>query len=227
MVQESFDCYLLDIEGTICPISFVKETLFPFFLQNLSKIIEHPTDDQLTILSKFNINDSTELYNHINNLVLNDIKDPILKQLQGHVWQEGYENGLIKAPIYQDSIEFIKDNGNRIYIYSSGSVRAQKLLFEFVACNDGKETIDLRPSILDYFDINTSGVKTESSSYDKIAKTIEHSEHRERILFLSDNPKELEAASSAGLSTRLVIRPGNAPVEDDTKYTSIRSLSEL
>jgi enolase-phosphatase E1 len=36
----SVNTLVLDIEGTVCPIMFVKETLFPYFLAKLPLVLE-------------------------------------------------------------------------------------------------------------------------------------------------------------------------------------------
>ncbi|GMM45218.1 hypothetical protein DAPK24_017930 [Pichia kluyveri] len=93
---------VLDIEGTICPISFVKDELFPFFLKQLPNYLDkysfplkdsnESMDDIEKILIQFpnEANQSKDLLiEYINDLVNRDIKDPVLKQLQGFIWENG------------------------------------------------------------------------------------------------------------------------------------------
>jgi methionine salvage enolase-phosphatase E1 len=40
-------------------------------------------------------------------------------------------------------------------------------------------------------------------------------------------PRELDAARAAGMQVRLVVRPGNAPVDAAERYEVLRSLDEL
>ena len=124
------DTVILDIEGTVCPITFVKDTLFPYFIEKLPSILDkfqYPlsntsasSDDQvLNILKQLpdNITKSSEsIYKHFKNLVDQDIKDPILKSLQGLIWKQGYENNELQAPIYQDSIEFIESFPTKVVL---------------------------------------------------------------------------------------------------------------
>lgn len=51
----------------------------------------------------------------------------------------------------------------------------------------------------------------------------------EEILFLSDNVKEVDAATEAKMRSILVDRPGNAPVsdEDRKRLDVVDSLSEI
>lgn len=255
------DTVILDIEGTVCPITFVKDTLFPYFIKKLPSILQKfqyplPTtttsdnddddDPVLNILKQLpeNIIQSWEsIFNHFKNLVDQDIKDPILKSLQGLIWKQGYENNELKAPIYQDSIKFIesfptvksKDNQRKIYIYSSGSIKAQILLFGHVKNSSttttsiDNDTIDLNDKLNGYFDITTVGFKNQSNSYIKILQEIDKSQYPQSVLFLSDNINEVNAAINAGMKSYIVIRPGNSPINDEDKkfHKIIYSLDEL
>ena len=72
-------------------------------------------------------------------------KFPPWKTLQGILWRQSYESGNVKAPLYEDvmpAMRALKDAGVKIYIYSSGSVEAQKLLFAHTAEGDIRDLID-------------------------------------------------------------------------------------
>ncbi|KAG7905893.1 hypothetical protein KL906_004963 [Ogataea polymorpha] len=220
---------ILDIEGTICPISFVKDVLFPYFLQQLPALLdqyqypllEDSSDPIKTILLKFPQDKTASrdlLHTHIKALVDNDVKDSVLKELQGLVWAKGYHEGTIKAPLYQDAIQAMytwsTHKDKKVYIYSSGSVQAQKLLLQYVRSIDEPESApgkDLNELVSGYFDTTIAGPKIQTSSYSKIAEKINSSPNE--CLFLSDNPKEVAAALEAGMQSYIVVRPGNAPVE--------------
>ncbi|KAF3988955.1 hypothetical protein FT663_03064 [Candidozyma haemuli var. vulneris] len=222
---------ILDIEGTVCPISFVKETLFPYFTNKVSDYLDtvsFPIDSSASELAKTlsgfpseYTQSKDDLLNHIKQLVSNDVKDVNLKAFQGTVWKEGYEKGEIKAPVYPDAIELITSQDNKVYIYSSGSVPAQILLFKHVDVNG--ESKDLTSHISGYFDISTAGYKQEKASYEKIVKEI--GEEASKLTFYSDVTKEIDAAIEAGLEAVVVARPGNAPLteEDVQKYIIIQS----
>lgn len=229
---------ILDIEGTVAPISFVKDTLFPYFLKEISPILsnlQYPissdSKDPITqIVSKFpsNITQSNEsLLSHINSLVKNDVKDSTLKSLQGYIWQNGYEKGALRAPVYDDAIRAIEkwSSDKKVYIYSSGSIKAQKLLFGYVAVGD--ESADYNGYLSGYFDITTSGYKYEKSSYERITNDV--ATDAKNLLFLSDNVAEVKAAVEAGLNSLIVSRPGNAElsVTDKSTYQVIDSFDQL
>lgn len=229
--------FLLDIEGTVCPISFVKDILFPFFISQLPNLISQRGSQQSDteidrILNSFQIDNDDDLMDHISNLVSNDIKDSKLKELQGFVWTKGYEDGSIKAPIYNDAINLIKDPNNNIYIYSSGSIKAQKLLFKYACSFNDKESkmggIDLTPYIKGYFDITTSGPKINTQSYENILNDIPSPDKDEEILFLSDNPLELDAAKKCrNIKIGLVLRDGNNPVDNKQDYPNYSNFNGL
>lgn len=103
-------------------------------------------------------------------------------------------------------------------IYSSGSVVAQKLLFQYT---NATPDADLRRLIEPegYFDTVNAGMKQEKSSYEKIA-----SMRREDVgkwLFLSDNVKEVSAAREAGMQSFVVVREGNAPLSEEERRGNV------
>ena len=118
-----------------------------------------------------------------------DIKAPPLKKLQGLIWESGYRSGAFRSEIFPDAFRALrqwKTDGLRLYVYSSGSVRAQLLYFEF--SSDG----DLRPLFSGHFDTDI-GSKVEPSSYYCIAEHIGATANS--MVFFSDSVKELEAAA--------------------------------
>jgi enolase-phosphatase E1 len=93
----------------------------------------------------------------------------------------------------------------KVAIYSSGSVEAQRLVFRYSTFGD------LTGLITAYFDTRT-GPKQASGSYAAIAEAMKVDPSE--ILFFSDVVRELDAARESGCQTRLVVREGNAPVDD-------------
>jgi len=123
-----------------------------------------------------------------------------LKSLQGLIWEAGYQKGDFKGHIYQDAVAYLKIWKAKevdLYIYSSGSVQAQKLLFAHT------EYGDLTPLFSGYFDTHIGG-KKETKSYEKIAQQIGIPTHQ--LLFLSDIKEELDAAKAAGFQTLWLTR---------------------
>ncbi|XP_062268884.1 enolase-phosphatase E1 isoform X2 [Platichthys flesus] len=152
-----------------------------------------------------------------------DRKSTALKQLQGHMWRSAYASGRIKGEIYQDVIPSIKrwkGQGLKVYVYSSGSVEAQKLLFGHSVEGD----------VLDLFDGHFDtciGTKVEGKSYEKIAAKIGC--QPEEITFLTDVAREAKAAEEAGLNVLVVVRAGNMELTDEERanYKLITSFNQL
>jgi len=216
---------LLDIEGTVCPISFVKETLFPYAIQALPAVLAAKWDDAsfAPYRDAFPAEARTSpaaLQAHVEDLTRRDVKIAYLKNLQGYLWQDGYESGAYATELYPDVLPQLQrwreTDGRALAIYSSGSVFAQKLLFGHVVGGSGNaKTEDVTSWIEAWFDTTNAGLKTEKASYTKIAQELKQSPSD--ILFLSDNVKEVDAAIAAGFQSIVVDRPGNAPLSSDEK----------
>mgnify|MGYP004719365405 CR=1 FL=1 len=99
---------ILVIEGTVAPISFVKDVLFPYFLAKvpaLTSSLEYPlnagSSDAITSTAAQFPPEHTvskeALQEQIESLVHNDIKEAVLKSLQGIGWEQGYDSGELKA----------------------------------------------------------------------------------------------------------------------------------
>ncbi|XP_054583839.1 enolase-phosphatase E1 isoform X3 [Eptesicus fuscus] len=152
-----------------------------------------------------------------------DRKTTALKQLQGHMWRAAFTAGHVKAEFFEDVVPAVRkwrEAGMKVYIYSSGSVEAQKLLFGHSTEGDILELVD------GHFDTKI-GHKVESESYRKIANSIGCSTNN--ILFLTDVTLEASAAEDADVHVAVVVRPGNAGLTDDEKtyYSLITSFSDL
>lgn len=194
---------LLDIEGTTSSISFVHEVLFPYSAKMMVSFLESHGDDSkvkeiivdVCKRNNFANNDTLKVADYFKGLISRDVKDPQLKVLQGMIWLQGYEDGDYQAHLYPEVAAKMKqwsDQGIKLYIYSSGSVGAQKLFFKYTVKGD------LLPWIKGHFDLATGG-KREAESYHTIAAQIGCDPVK--ILFLSDIREELEAARAAGYMT--------------------------
>jgi methylthioribulose 1-phosphate dehydratase/enolase-phosphatase E1 len=199
---------VLDIEGTTSSISFVHEVLFPYARKNVESFLKtHIKDAQVkalaTELAKLDFPQPktvdaeliAQALKVVNRLMDADVKSTPLKSLQGLIWESGFKNGTYKSHFFEDTVPALRSwhrRGYKIYIYSSGSIFAQKLLFTY------SEAGDLTGLLSGHFD-TTTGAKIESSSYEKIAKSIGVSPSE--ILFVTDVAAEAKAAISAGFST--------------------------
>lgn len=201
------DAIVTDIEGTTSSIAFVKDVLFPYAETRLKAFVKAHPDKVAGILDEVRaIAGKTLSADEAAEVLLGwsqaDQKIGPLKTLQGMIWAEGYLNGEIKGHIYPDSptaLRAWKAAGISLYVYSSGSVAAQKLLFGHTDAGD------LTPLFSGYFDTRIGG-KLEAESYRRIAMEIGAASGR--LLFLSDHAGEIAAAVEAGWRTQLVDRDG-------------------
>ena len=205
---------LTDIEGTTSSISFVRDVLFPYARKRLPAFIVTHTDNLEVqhwlheAAKDANLISATqqEMIALLQRWIDEDRKATPLKALQGMIWEEGYRAGAFRAHLYADTapaLEQWKARGLELYVYSSGSVQAQKLYFAH------SDAGDLTPLLSGYFDTET-GPKRAAESYRRIATAI--GRPTGEILFLSDIVEELDAAREAGMRTTLLARaPASCP----------------
>lgn len=203
---------LTDIEGTTSAVSFVFDVLFPYAARHLPDFVrQHATRadvaEQLDAVRRDSDEPGAEVERVIEILlgwIAEDRKATPLKALQGMVWEQGYQTGQLKGHVYPDAVEALQRwhrQGFQLFVYSSGSIQAQKLIF---GCS---EAGDLSPLFKGYFD-TTSGPKREAQSYRRITHAI--GLEASQILFLSDIVEELDAAREAGMATCGLARQGGA-----------------
>ena len=209
----TINAILTDIEGTTSSISFVKEVLFPYARKALPGFVQaHGHEPQVrqwldavaTEIAASACQDEV-IVETLQGWIDQDRKHTALKALQGMIWDSGYRNGDYTAHMYPEVADVLRGwhaRGLPLYVYSSGSVPAQKLFFGF--SNAG----DLNSLFSGNFDTEVGG-KREAASYAHIAKAINTAPGE--ILFLSDIVEELDAARDAGLQTVLVDRLDDYP----------------
>lgn len=200
-----------DIEGTTSSLSFVKDVLFPYSRARLPDFVRsHSRDPEVQRLlaevsTQTGARDETTLIAELIRWIDEDRKVTALKALQGLIWETGYRRGDFTGHIYPDAVRALRawrTRGLHLYVFSSGSVKAQQLLFGHTA--EG----DLTPLFDGYFDTSI-GAKKEPESYRRIAQSIRTAP--EATLFLSDVKEELDAARAAGMQTRWLVRDGKTP----------------
>jgi len=234
---------LLDVEGTTTPISFVYDKLFPYARKHIrSYLTQHCGSTEirglLAQLKEENLSDikdgapafrgKEEDLGYVDSAVAyclwlmdRDRKTTPLKALQGYIWEEGFKRRELQSEVFPDVPECFaawRSQGRRIAIFSSGSVAAQKLVFEHTPFGN------LRPQIEAFFDTNI-GSKKDAKSYMRISEQL-HARPAD-ILFVSDVPDELSAASAAGMPVALAVRPGNAKHPQAANYPAVNSFSEF
>ncbi|MET4729664.1 enolase-phosphatase E1 [Lysobacter enzymogenes] len=219
---------LTDIEGTTSSISFVKDVLFPYARRALPGFVaargkEPNVRKWLDVVAVENggaCQDSV-IVEVLQGWIDEDRKHTALKALQGMIWADGYKSADFTSHMYPDAAPALqrwKDAGLRLYVYSSGSVPAQRLLFGH---SDAGDLTDLFSG---FFDTEVGG-KREAASYQRIRESI--GLPGEEILFLSDVVEELDAAREAGLGTVLVDRREDYPQprEGEATHGHVRVVS--
>jgi len=246
MKDQPYKAVLLDIEGTTTSISFVYEVLFPYARSEAENYLRSQwgTEDIKICLQLFrslieedqkagiegvigiaNEKESKEeiIQSWVQNIhwqMDSDRKTTALKALQGRIWNAGYADGTLKGQVYDDvprALHAWQKAEIPVYIYSSGSIAAQKLLF------GGSTQGDLRPLLSGYFD-TTTGPKREAASYAAIAKAIEV--QAEDLLFVTDVYEEAKAAAEARVMPILSLRPGNKELPEHD-FRVVESLEAL
>ena len=235
---------LLDIEGTTTPIDFVYKTLFNYARTHVKDFLAaHLSSPELRAdiagLLEENAQDSRrglgapklegpiqrlspdDIVAYVHWLMDRDRKTTPLKSLQGKIWEAGYNSGDLTSEVFDDvprAFTRWREQGRRIYIYSSGSVLAQKLLFASTQFGD------LTSFISGYFDTQI-GAKRDAESYGRIAATLNL--QPSEMLFVSDVTDELDAATAAGLATLLCVRAGNHPQTGAENHTAVHSFDQI
>ncbi|MEO1003493.1 MAG: acireductone synthase [Cyanobacteria bacterium J06638_7] len=229
---------LLDIEGTTCPVDFVSGTLFPYAARTMAAFLERHAatrpdvqrlleasreawkQDRDPEAARLRNQHPEDLLGYLQLLIQQDRKLPALKELQGLLWEAGYDSGELIAPLFADvqpALHRWKQLGLTLAVYSSGSVMAQKLLYRHSTWGD------LSTLFEHWFD-TAVGPKHQSSSYSAIAAQLELPARE--ILFISDAVAECRAASVAGMAVLFSDRPGN-PGRDACGFRSLSSFGHL
>jgi enolase-phosphatase E1 len=215
---------LTDIEGTTSSIHFVHQVLFPYSAKAMPAFLRASENEGavrqliMAIEQECQISGLEAVNQQLQQWITSDLKHPALKALQGMIWQRGYQQMEYRAHVYEDvapCLQTLHARGVLLYVYSSGSIAAQKLFFGHSVAGD------LRPLFRDYFD-TSSGHKRASESYQSIARSMGLLPGE--ILFASDIEAELDAARSAGMGAVQLVREGTTA---SARHATISSFSEL
>lgn len=241
-------CIVLDIEGTTTPISFVTDILFPYARNNVGRHLSSTYDSPETLddikLLRAQVQEDLEagiagavpipsddegkeeviaaLVANVEAMIKADRKITALKQLQGHIWRTGFDNNELEGVVFEDVPEALErwhTTGIKVYIYSSGSRLAQRLIF------GNTKYGDLRKYLSGFFD-TAVGNKRETRSYVEIFQSMGVDDPSE-ILFVTDVYQEATAAKAAGLDVIISVRPGNGPLPENHGFKTVNSFSEI
>jgi enolase-phosphatase E1 len=221
---------LLDVEGTTSTIAFVHTVLFPYADAHLDAYVAAHRDEpevaeamrEAARLAGLPADaDDAAVLAHLHAWIAEDRKATPLKTLQGLIWAEGYARTGLRGHVYPDAAAGLRRwhaAGLRLYVYSSGSIEAQRVLFAH------SDQGDLSALFSGNFD-TTTGPKRESRSYAAIAAAI--GEAPRAIVFLSDVDAELDAAREAGMQAIRLLRPADTPPGATTTHPSALGFDEI
>jgi enolase-phosphatase E1 len=196
-----------DIEGTTSSIRFVHDVLFPYARERMAAFVGARADEPQVAAELDAVRREAGVALDLDGVIRQliawidaDRKSTPLKALQGMIWEAGFRNGDFTGHVYADAVRHLKEwraRGVSLYVFSSGSVQAQRLLFGH------SDAGDLTSLFSGFYDTRI-GAKRDAAAYRAIAADIGLAPAD--ILFLSDIEGELDAARSAGMQTRWLVR---------------------
>ena len=210
-VEFEADAVVLDIEGTTSSTGFVTQVLYPYSRERLGRLltersnepdVRRPTNQVRELLGEPQASPA-RIEQALLGWLAEDRKATPLKTLQGILWSEGFACGELVSHFYDDVVPVLQRwhaAALRQYVYSSGSVAAQRGWFAHSPYGD------LLPLMDGFFDTENAGPKQSADAYRTITAAI--TTPAARTLFISDRPAELDAASTAGWLTACIRRPG-------------------
>ncbi|MEU3659970.1 acireductone synthase [Streptomyces sp. NPDC032940] len=222
---------VLDIEGTTSATRHVTDVLYPYSRLRFAGLLTARRDEpevrgavaQVRELLGEPEADARRIERALGAWLDEDRKVTPLKTLQGIIWAEAFARGDLTSHFYPDVVPVLRrwhERGVRLYVYSSGSVSAQRSWFGHTAEGDLSELVS------GFFDTRNAGPKTASASYRAIAAATGAAPAD--TLFLSDRAAELDAAREAGWLTGLLLRPEEPHREaDGTDHPGVRSFTEI
>jgi enolase-phosphatase E1 len=202
---------VLDVEGTTSAVEHIHNELFPYAHARMADwVAEHAHEGRTRAIldevdrrsGRLEGTDDSAAVRTLLKWAEADAKCEPLKELQGLIWSEGYERGELAGHVYADTLLALdrwRSEGTQIYIYSSGSIRAQRDLFA------NTQFGDLSKWLSGYFDTRSAGEKLSTLSYRNITRVVGVAARH--VLFASDSVPELDVARSAGWMTAWVTRP--------------------
>lgn len=231
------DLHLFDIEGTIAPIDYVHNVMFPYAKKFLAEyIIKNGIEENIKneIINENKVDFASDRFHiqltensplldfshYLHFLIRVDRKSKPLKEIQGKIWKMGFESGELKSIIYPDTLtyfQFLQKNQSTIMIYSSGSIEAQKLYLKY------SDLGDLSPFIQGNFD-TAIGNKRDVESYRQILAATQKARLK---TFYTDIVEEAEAAIQAGFTVYLVSRNAAIPLAPVKENNSLNSFYQI
>lgn len=226
MSHDVVKAIVVDIEGTTTDIAFVHKVLFPYARERMAAFIaEHGSEPEVRVEIDKVFDEvgrplsDAEVVQQLIAWIDEDRKIAPLKAIQGMIWKDGFEAGDYLGHIYPDVPLVLgdwQDAGIELFVYSSGSVAAQKLIFGY------SEFGDITDLFSGYFD-TAVGHKREADAYRNIQS--ETGFAAGQMLFISDVAEELDAAREAGWQTMQLLRDGTEP--NQTGHSTVSTFADI
>lgn len=203
---------VVDLEGTTSAAGFILGDLYDYARPRLLPWLTDHADDGAVRTAREQViaeaglpaeADDEAIVAGLHRFMDEDIKSTPLKTLQGQIWAEGFRRNEISSHFFDDVIPRLREwhaAGVAIAVFSSGSVTSQRPWFEHSPAGD------LTPLVMAYFDTVNAGPKKERASYDRIAAEL--GRRPEDLVFFTDHPDEVAAATAAGWQVVAFSRPG-------------------
>jgi enolase-phosphatase E1 len=243
--------YLLDVEGTVAPLTLTTSQLFPYARRHFAEFLEkswkaRAVQEDLLLLAEENLCETEE---GAPKMMARAESGIALAALGGEALRARAFEYLLWLMDRDRKSTALKSLQGKIWKAGFESGELKGTLFDDVPdalrrwVATGKVAIyssgsveaqkllfrhsnfgDLTPLIAEYFDTRT-GPKTMSASYAAIAQAMGVA--RDEVVFLSDSIRELDGAREAGCLTRFVVRPGNAPAGEANGHITVESFASL
>ncbi|KAF8785513.1 enolase-phosphatase E1-like isoform X2 [Argiope bruennichi] len=228
MVSEA-KIIILDIEGTIASIDFLRNEAFPLVenqiedyiliyweevkdilsrLRQQSVLDSKESSNDLVQFPSFPTSENTEVNTNYQKVVIDYVKhlmknkrdDRVWKGIQGFALQKAFRNEDIFAHLYSDAIKALETWSREGKPVYTYSTGSRDTQIEYF-----RHTIegDMSEFIKEYFDVSI-GSKLECQGYRFICSLAEVNPCE--AVFFSDRPKEIVAAKNSGLKAILVDR---------------------
>lgn len=252
VIAPKYKYVLLDIEGTTTPITFVKDTLFPYSEQHVGEFLRSTWTQPATAALVQQLQQQAEVdaassapeaavflvradlshqdsalpasTQYVQWCIQQDRKLTPLKQLQGLIWEQAYRAGSITGTVYHDFVPALEQWGKLGVKVAiySSGSRHAQQLLFGHSCLG-----DLRGHFSAYFDIAV-GPKQSAASYRDILLTLGvPPESAGEVVFVTDVLGEAQAAAEAGLQAVISLRAGNAPITEAHTFRTITDFSQV
>jgi enolase-phosphatase E1 len=232
---------VVDLEGTLISRSYVADVLWPFAKRNLAgylrghwfdSAVDRIRDDiarhagaasfaAWTRLDTRSAEAFVKLFDEVVRLYALPVRPRPLVELVSLVWCEGYRNSSLSTYVYPDvtaALGVWTLAGRDVRTFSSVLVSGQCAMLAKT------EQGNLLGHFRDHYD-GELGPKAAPGSFYAISDEMRL--QPTSILYVSDDPPELDGARIAGYATAFIARPGNPPPPVGMRHPVITDLRAI